>query len=86
MILEDLETHTHVCFTVVSFLEVRSPGELNWVGSFGSHKFEIRGWQGCGPYWRPWGRICSQAHPRCWPDPAPGGYRTEGLGSLPAAS
>lgn len=32
------------------------------------------------------GRICSQAHPGCWPDPAPGGYRTEGLGSLPAAS
>lgn len=24
------------------------------------------------------GRICSQAHPGCWPNPAPGGYRTGG--------
>ena len=34
------------------------------------------------------GRICSQAHPGCWPNPAPGGYRTASynLASLAAAS
>lgn len=31
-------------------------------------------------------RICSQAHPGCWPNPAPAGYRTGGLAPLPAAS
>lgn len=48
--------NTHTQFIVLQFLEVRSQGELNWVLSFGSHKAEIRAWQGCVPYWRLWGK------------------------------
>lgn len=81
-----LNTHTDVHCIVVYFwrseVQVSSTGSapsgLISLKSGGGKAVVLTGGSG--------GTICSQAHPDCWPDPAPGGYRTEGLASLPAAS